>query len=175
MAKHKGRRRFRRYIKGTVDFVLALSTLGGNTLVGAAVGDSVIETTWLSSVKATWSLHRVTPAETVGPVLVGLAHSDYTDSEIEQFIENSGGWSEGNKVSQEIARRKIRIVGTLTPAELVTLSSTLADGRAITTKCGWYLATGQTIRFWAYNQGSAAFSTTIPTVHINGHANLWPR
>ncbi len=175
MAKHRKRRKFRRYLKGNIDFQLALVTLAGDTLLGANAPDSVTETAWLSSVKASYALRAYTVAAGDGPVVVGLAHSDYTDAEIEEWMENTTSWQQGNKIAQEKAKRFIRQIGVfslpLNAAEVGDIS--LNDGRLITTKCGWLLTTGQTVKFWAYNSASGAL-TTGSVFHVNGHANLWP-
>jgi len=171
----RGRRKFRRYLKGTIRQTISLTTLGAKTLVSQVVDDTVVEKAWLSSVRATWSMDQVTQAAGDGPVLVGIAHSDYTDPEIEAWIENTGSWEEGDQTSQEVARRKIRRVGMIGGAAAgVNTALALNDGKPITTKCGWMLATGQTVRLWAYNTGTSAFAGTVPLVQVEGHANLWP-
>ncbi len=170
------KRTYRRYLKGKFDHLLNLGTLAAKTLIGSAVAGSLTEKAWLSSVKATWSLSDFTNAIGDGPILVGIAHSDYTDSQIEAWIENSASWDQSNKVQQEIARRKIRQVGSFLSS--VADSSGIAvlnNGKAITTKCGWELTTGQKITVWAYNQGDSALGTTDPDLNVYGHANLWPR
>ncbi len=176
VAKKGRRRRFRRYLRGAIDFNFSLVTLAGNTLVSGVVGGSVTEKAWLSSAVIRWSLDDVTPAVDTGPLLVGVAHSDYTDAEIEAWVENTGSWSEGDMVSQEIARRKIRMVGVFqtAPGAASVGIAVLNDGKPIRTKCGWMLESGDTLRVWAYNQGSAAYATTEPNVHVQGHANFWP-
>ncbi len=174
MAKH-GRRKFRRYIKGRIDFEMALGTLAGNTPISAALVSVLTESAWLSSIKATWSLRNYTVAAGDGPVWVGVAHSDYSTAEIEAWIESSGSWDQGNKVQQETRNRKIRQVGVFTVEGLAAAAGdvSLNDGRPIRTKCGWGLITGQTIRFWAYNQSAGAL-TDLSVIHVMGHANLWP-
>ncbi len=176
MVKHppKRRGRFQKYLRGAIDLNLALTTLGAQVLVSDPVGDTVNEKTWLSSVRGTWTLSEFTQASGRGPFKVGVAHSDYTDAEIEQWIENLGSWDEGDLVNQEIARRKIRMVGQFTGLALPD-QEVLADGRPITTKCGWMLLQGQTVKVWAYNDGSAAVATTVPRMRMIGHANLWPK
>lgn len=175
--KRGGSRRRRRYVKGSIDHKLELSTLAGSTVIGSQNTDSVEENSWLSSVKAAWSLNDVTIADSVGPVLVGFAHSDYTDTEIEEWIENGNSWSEGNLVGQEIAKRKIRQVGVFNTRAGAATSSwmTLEDGRMITTKAGFLLFSDDSLRWWAYNMGASAFSTTSPELRVQGHANLWPQ
>lgn len=177
LAAHKGkpRRKYRRYLRGAIDLKVDVGTLAAQTLAAQVNGDTVDEKTWLSSIVATWSIGDVTPTAGVGPLVVGIAHSDYTAAEIEAFIENADSWQEGDKIAQEVARRKIKIVGKFprigATANAVTV---LNDGKPIHTKCNWMLTSGQTFDLWIYNQGDVAYATTDPDVSIVGHANLWP-
>ncbi len=163
-----------RYIRGNIAENLALGTLGANVLI-SGVTDTVNERTLISSVVATYSLAGLTPGENIGPVLVGLAHSDYTDAEIEAWVENQTGWDEGDLVSREIANRKIRRIGLFDEPATANLSVALNEGRTIKTKLNWIVNQGQGLSLWAYNTGTAAIATTDPNVHMQGHANLWPR
>ncbi len=174
MARH-GRRKYRRYIKGRIDFELALGTLSGNDVLGGAETNVLTETAFLTSVKATWSLKDLTGASGDGPVWVGLAHSDYTDAEIESFIEAGSSWDQSDIIAtREVNRRFIRQVGVFQMNSADAFgTAVLNDGRPITTKCKWGLTTGQTVRFWAYNSGNGAL-VSGSILHVNGHANLWP-
>ena len=136
----------------------------------------VNERTFVSSAKLRWALDDFTPGTDIGPVMCGLAHSDYTAAEIEEWIENAGSWNEGDLVNQEIAKRKIKLVGIFgEPGSGAGNIAVLNDGKAITTKLGWILLQGQTLDLWAYNMGTAAIATTVPQCHIEGHCNLWPQ
>jgi len=175
VAKHTGKRKYRRYLKGSVGQRITVGTLAAQTLVSVINSDVVTERAWLSSVMVRWSLENVTAGSNIGPLLVGVAHSDYTDAEIEAWVENSLSWKESDLVGQEVARRKIRRVGVFETPQAVEDAVVLNDGKPIRTKCGWYLATGQSVRWWAYNMGQAAYATSSPNVAMEGHANLWPR
>ncbi len=173
--KNHGRKKFRKYLKGKVNHDMTLTTLAPETLLSEVVNDSLSEKAWLSSVMLKWAIDQWTVTTGVGPFLVGVAHSDYTSAEIEEWIENANSWESGDKIGQEIARRKIREIGTfMTPVGGNPDALTLNDGKSIRTKCGWMLNTGQTLRVWAMNLGTVAVVTTNPIVHINGHCNLWP-
>ncbi len=154
-----------------------MAALASRTLVSVAFDESVNERTFVSSLKAIWSLDDMTDAPDVGPILVGVAHGDYSATEIEEFIENTGSWDEGDLVNQEIGQRKIRVVGTFgTPGGAsVSGVKVLNEGRPITTKLGWILLQAQTLDLWAYNLGSSPIATTIPNLNVQGHVNLWPR
>ncbi len=176
MAKKPAKRRkYRRYIRGSIDHKLALGTLAAQTLIGSNIADVVTEKAFLSSLKASWSIDNFTPSSNIGPIIVGIAHSDYTDAEIEEWLESTTNWDQGDKIAQEQGRRKCRIVGQFefNPAAASAWVS-LNDGRQTTTKAKWQLITGQTVKIWAYNAGSNAVATTDPQIRVQGHANLWP-
>ncbi len=175
MARSRKRKRFRAYLKGQINHKLNIGTLATKTLVGSNIVDVLDEQAWLSSVKATWTLKNVTPGATVGPLLVGIAHPDYTDAEVEEWIENSASWERFDQIGQEVAKRKIRKVGMFRGTGGIAEADVLNDGRPITTKAGWMLGTGQSVKIWAYNSGGGAYATTDPDLRVEGHANLWPR
>ncbi len=178
LAKHtpRKRRKFRRYVKGSVDESLQLGTLGARTLITDTWDETVIERTLITSIDVTWSLGQFTPAVGDGPIIVGVAHSDYTDAEIEEVIENSGSWNEGAKIEQERSKRQIRIVGSFfTGPDSALAIVTLNDGKPIHTKLNWILVTGQTLKMFAYNAGSSPLATTDPRMTAQGFAHLWPQ
>ncbi len=172
--RRRSRKRFRKYLRGQIDSQIPLTTLGANTLVGQDANDVLEEQAYLSSVKLAWALQGFTPTGDAGPILVGVAHSGYSDAEIEEWIENLASWEIGAPRNQEIAKRMIRRVGVFFAPAQATETARLNNGMPIRTKCGWTLATGQTVRMWAYNTGSSAVATTVPDVTVQGHANLWP-
>lgn len=175
MAKHKSRRRRRRrkYLRGKIEQDCALGALATKALVSCVSQETVLERMLVSSVDLTWALKNLASVSTDGPVIVGLAHSDYSASEIEEVIENSGSWKEGDLVAQEIGKRKVRIVGILR-GETDGKASVLNDGKPIKTRLNWILTTGKGIDFFAYNAGSDAL-TTGSILNIYGHANLFPQ
>ena len=152
-----------------------LGTLTARNVVPQNFGSTVNERTFVSSVKATWTLAAWTGLEDRGPIEVGLAHSDYSTAEILEFLTQSGSWNETDLISQEIGRRKIRRIGIFEGPEGPGFSEVLNEGRPIHTKCGWILNQGQTLKMWAFNTGSVAVGGTDPKVTIVGHANLWPK
>jgi len=173
MAQHGKKRKYRPYLKGQIELDIGLGTLAADTLILEPAGDSVDEETWLSSVKALYALQDFTATTGDGPIIIGLAHSDYSAAEIEQWIESTGSWSKYDLVQQEIAKRKIRRIGTFQQNVQPENLEVMNDGRPLTTKCGWMLGSGQTVEFWCYNAGLAL--TTGSQVQIRGHANLWPK
>ncbi len=165
----KAPRRRRRYLKGQIDLDFALGTIDKDTMVSAAVPDVVIERTLVSSIVATYAYGEHTPDQ--GPFRIGVAHSDYSATEILEYINNAGSWNEGDLLGKEISSRKIREIGVFTGA---LAQGRLNDGKPIKTKLNWILTTGKTLDFWVISEDDTVF-TTGTDVTINGHANLWPQ
>ena len=166
MAKHdrtkkRGRRSGVR--PGNVEQSLGLGTLAANDLLGANLTGTVDKPEFLVSAFLAWSLRDLTLGQ--GPVIVGLAHSDYLDAEIEEYVENTGGWASSDKVAQEIVRRQIRIVGKFSGNDT---EESLNDGKPIRTPLMMSVTAGQGLKMWAYNSGSGAFSTTAPVLELDG-------
>ncbi len=178
MAKRKPQRRRRmgKYLRGAIDEELEIATLGAKA-VGAQVFDETpVERTLISSIVVTATMDNLTPGTDIGPIMIGVANSDYTASEIEAWIENAGSWNESDMVQQrEISKRLIRKLGVFRGRGNVEDIYTLGDGRPIKLKLNWILNTGATLDLWAYNMGDAPVATTIPKIQLQGHANLWPR
>lgn len=177
MAKHnpKRRRRMGRYIRGNVNEDITFAGLTGVTLVAAAFDESVQERTFISSIIARYTMSNWTDIGNVGPILIGVAHNDYTAAEIEAFIEATGSWDEGNLTQQEIGKRKIRRIGIFKSPQSVDDNAVLNDGKPIKTKLNWILNQGTTLDLWVYNLGTGTVATSTPVCHVEGHVNLWPR
>lgn len=166
-----------KYIRGLVNEELALGTLAATTIITAPFDDAVNERALISSIVASYSITDLSPGTGIGPIMVGVAHSDYTAAEIEAFLENATTWEETDQIGQEISKRKVRIVGILGQGGSASSTdvASLNDGKPIKTKLNWILTVGQTLQLWAYNLGSAAVATTDPLVSCVGHANIFPR
>ncbi len=162
------------YMKGNIDENLLLGTLASKALVSDTFDESVIERTLVSSVVAAWVLDGMVAGQ--GPILFGVAHSDYSDAEIEAVLETTGSWNAGDKVAQEIGKRLVRVIGEFVGQQGTgTDDIRFNDGKPVKTKLNWMLETGQTLKMWAYNVSAAALSTADPAMRANGHANLWKR
>ena len=177
MAKRKRSRgrRSRRYVRGNIDEALVLDVLAGLALVSEAFDETVEQRTLISSIVSTYTAQgQTSDNENDGPILVGVAHSDYSDAEIEAYVENIGSWNEGDLVNQETSKRWIRKIGTFQwPVTATEQSVVLNDGKPIKTKLNWILNDEQGLKLWAYNQGISAILTGAE-IFMQGHANLWP-
>ena len=175
MAKKKGK--FRRYIRGIVNVEKDVLSLAGKAAFVKDFPEVVSERCWVSSIDASYSISDHTPVIDAGPLLLAIAHSDYTQAEIEEWLENVDSWDESDMVqSREISRRLIRHVGILESPPSRSDSRRLDDGKKIHTKLGWYLATGQTLQLVVYNLGTTSISPTGNSrVDCRGVAHLWPQ
>ncbi len=163
------------YYKGRVDEAVTLSTLAATTLIGANFDDSVVERTRISSLVVTATMVGYTPSTGDGPIEIGVAHSDYSDAEIEAWVESVATWDVGNLVeTREVGKRFIRSLGQFTKHDVDQASpDSLWGGGMRKIRLNWPLQTGETLKLWAYNHGSSALATTSPVVFLSGHANLW--
>lgn len=174
--KSQRRANFSKFISGSIDHRLQIgSSLAANTLIGSNLTQVVVDTCRISSIKTSWSLNNFTPTANAGPVLVGIAHSDYTDAEVEQWLETTGSWDRGNTSAREQRSRMVRMIGKfpIGPDGASTDARVLNGGRPIKTKLNWLLTEGQTIKVWAFNAGSVALATTNANLEVQGDANLW--
>ncbi len=162
-----------KYIRGGVNETLSLGTLAATTLVGVDFDEVVNGRTLVSSIVAAYSLADVVAAANRGPILVGIAHGDYTDAEIEEVIELTQSWNEGDKVAQEVAKRLVRRIGVFSDTLEAEDTEVLNDGKPIKTKLNWILNDGETLRLWGYNTGTAALAAGA--IRMEGHVNLFPK
>jgi len=147
---------------------LALSTLGTGSVVAGNFDSSVDSKTFLISADLVVSLEGLTAGE--GPIVVGVAHADYTSTEIGEWFAGTGGWSDADLVAREVAKRKIREIGTF---DGIAAEEVLNDGKPIHVRLGFNIEDGQTLKMWAFNAGSTNPLTTGAVLEMNG--SVWAR
>ncbi len=175
--KSSGRRKFRRYIRGAIDEAITVGALAANTGLRTVLSTTVVEPTWISSVDLNWAITDLDAVDDSGPVIAYIAHSDYSLTEIESWIETTtGSWDQGDLIVKEIMRRKIKRVGQFQQGggHLTTDQMAIGTGRPVKTKLNWLLVADDTISLVIYNAGAVALGAT-PTLQVVGHANLWPK
>ncbi len=165
MAKNRKGSRYRGYRKLPFTTTLALSTLGADALISGSFGESFSEERRVLSMEVEVAMQGITAGD--GPLEVGIAHSDYSAAEVEQQLEATGAWDEGDKVAQEQARRLVRRLGVLTDSE-----DRLNDGRPVKIRLNWRIATGDTFQLWCRNRGIAMQTGTEITIQGYLHTVL---
>ncbi len=163
--KYTRKRRFNlRRVRTTAE--IALSTLAASTVIKVGTVGPTTSPYRLMTAKCVWSMIGLTEGE--GPILVGLAHSNYSVTEIKECLEIQASISKGLKVEQEKANRLVRIVGTFSGKLNV-----LNDGKPIRTRLNWAIdasASGDEVVIFAYNDFGSGL-TTGAILNING--DLW--
>jgi len=165
MAKNRKPSRYRGYRKLPVTQDVSFSTLAADALIGTVLSTTFTEERRILSAELTWAVEDLTDLD--GPLEVGIAHSDYTDAEVEEALEAGGAWDEGNLVAQEQAKRLVRMVGLLTEEE-----TTLNDGQPVKTRLNWRMASGDTIRIWCRNRGDQLTTGAVITTQGSLHTVL---
>ncbi len=154
----KARRRRRRWSPNNQ--VVRIQSVGLTTTLadGSIFADAIVavadEEYRAISMTNTYAYRNGTPGE--GPVHVGIAHGDYSSTEIDQWFESQAAMTRGNMIAKEQADRKIRMVGTF-PG--VSQDEVLNDGKPIHTKLNWHIPVGKTIVTWVSNQSGGPLTT----------------
>ncbi len=164
----KGKPRRRKPVQKLVySASLALVTTTSNSVVSVALSDTVDDSVYAISLDARLALRNHTAGE--GPIVVGVAHSDYTAAEVEECLEAVASWDRGDKIALEQAARKVRTIGTFSG---VATEETINQGMPIRTRLGFMLELGTTLDWWAWNKSGATL-TTGSVVEANGQ--VWAR
>ncbi len=172
MAKRRGggrRRAMAGYIKLPFQQTQDQGAISADAFAGFNLQDVVSERTWVSSVKAVYGLQDFTVGE--GPAVLYVAHSDYTDAEVAEYINSVDSWDTGNLVAREQAARKVRMIGIFALRDQG--EEILNDGKPLTTKVGMMLDTGDTLQYGLFAAGGTITTGAILTAV--GHANGWKR
>ncbi len=167
MAKHGTKRRRGGVRPLKVDESAAAGALVAQDAIAIPFTNTVVDKTFLISLKAIWSMRGHTAGDE--SVLFGVVHGDYSSAEIEEWIEANGSWDAGDLVAREQANRKIRQVGTFAG---LLLQETLNDGVAITTPLRFYVNAGDTLSLWVYNASGSSW-TTGTVMNCNG--TVWAK
>ncbi len=151
MPKKGSRRRFNlRKVRSSP--AQALGTLAAVTVIATdMVPDSDGEYTVVSA-EYTHGITGLTAGE--GPITIGVAHSDYSVTEIKECVEAQASISLGDKVAQEQSNRLVRLLGRVTAEE-----PNLNNGSPVKTKLNWKMTIGDQLVLFAYNDMSSALTT----------------
>ncbi len=164
MAQNRARRSNKNFAAIDVDIQLALTTLGDGIVKAQPLFSSVLkEDLFVLSTDLNYSVRDLTAGE-LQPATVGLAHGDYSVTEIKEKLDNDSYLGPGDKIEQEKSRRLVRKVGTLFPegpgVSTVFLYATGRNGgRIIRTKLKFMIQSGHNLQTWVWNRSGAALQT----------------
>ncbi len=168
MAKHR-KRRGRPLFVPRIKASAAAGALAAADMTSTAFGSALDQEVYALSMDVVLTTHGFTAGE--GPIIVGVAHGDYSAAEIEEWLEEASSWIKSNKIGQERARRKCRIIAA---SHEPALNENFNDGKPIRVKLGFVLEDGQQLQLWVYNDSDATL-TTGGIVELTGPAYLRPQ
>ncbi len=153
MARKKPTRRRRGFRAVRVDVALDIGALAAAAITSGILVTNGTETIYLISADLTWSYAEHAAGQ--GTMECGLAHGDYSNTEITEWYNEGSVLIHDDKIVIEKSRRQCR--------EAVTLQGSLAqevanDGKAIRTPLRFTLESGQTLSMWVRNNDPNAFS-----------------
>ncbi len=107
-----------------------------------------------------------------GALLFGVAHGDYTATEIEEALEATLSISQGNMIAREQANRLVRILGII-QGDVITpeADSVFNDGRSIKKRLNWEIPIGIATEMWVMNSSGTVY-TTGSVLILQGTANV---
>lgn len=159
-------KRRRRKSKGfqavRINQAVTVGALADGALISSVCPDVVTTEKWAIATKLMVSMRDHTAGE--GPLIVGLAHNDYSDAEMLEWHGATGSWDTSDKIAQEQARRKCRNIGEFSG---LNTEEVLNDGRPIKTKLKFRIEEGKTLDFFVINESGAQL-TTGTVVRLTG-------
>ncbi len=150
------RKNGRRGVFIPINSTLALSTLADNAVIKEDVQSSPFTRRLrVISAKISWVLRGGVATE--GPINVGLAHSDYTVTEIVEATDTSV-ISSSEKIANERAGRLVRKVGTF--PGLVSNEELRGNGGGewTRTRLNWVIEEDFDLSYWAQNRSGGALT-----------------
>ncbi len=146
---------------------LTYTGLASNGVLSEALGDVPTGDGRITSVDGIWTIEN--PATGEGPLLFGVCHADYLNSEIKECIESQNA-GQADRVARERANRLVREIGVFPDqGELIQFN----DGRTVKIRLNWPVTAGLTpLKMWIYNLGTGGI-TGSPLLHFVGKLNLF--
>ncbi len=126
-----------------VNTSLAAGALAAGDVIAAdfpATLDDSFKAVWA---KLFWTTQNFTVGE--GPIVAGIANSDYTAAEIEECLEANASWDRGDKVANEQAKRQVRRCASF---PLIAVDERSNDGKPVYNKLFWTVDSEETLALW---------------------------
>ncbi len=168
MARKSSRRRFNlRRVRVAAGFAIgALSPLDVGEL---SITNAVTDPLRIISANLTYKISDLGAAIDDG-FEIGLAHGDYSATEIEECLEAQASIDRNDKIALEQANRLVRSIGQMEGDAVAGGGLTLNSGMPVKTKLNWYIGSGQTLALWVRN-GSGVVWTTGANAIVQG--DIW--
>ncbi len=159
----KRSRNSKNFVAIPVEGNVTLSTLGSQAVLSAnLVEGTLTEDLYVISSDLSATITGLTAGEGA-PMDIGIAHSDYSDTEIKENLDVVL-LGPGSKIELERTRRLVRKVGVANLSVSDTLQSVLSmigkgGSRIIRTKWKFTVQSGKTLDIWIQNRSGATLTT----------------
>ena len=147
-----------------------LSTLGSAIVISGNLFDSTLaEDLFCISTDITVQMRDHTAPE--GPLEFGLAHGDYSDTEIKEHLDVSF-MDPDKQIEKEHAKRLVRLIGSLSG---LNASEVFNDGRKYRQKLKFTVGNGYNVKFWVANRDGGALTTGTTVTYQGVMFGRWRR
>ncbi len=157
MPKKSSKRRFN-LRRVSVQNKVTLGALDTGVLIIGDLTDASVDPYRLMSIKASWSWTDIGGTIDDG-FDFGVAHGDYTAVEVEECLEAQGAIDRGDKLALEKSNRLVRRIGSIQSPFAASQSRVFMDGKPVTTRLNWYMATGDKLKGWVRNSSGVIWTT----------------
>ncbi len=148
------RRRRGKFIAARVSGTMALGTLSIAIVIAQDLNTGAADNEYFAhSCDLVVGTRGFTAGE--GPILIGLAHSGYSVTEIKEALE-ANGTDFGSPTVMEQNNRMVRDHGLF---PIITATEIMNDGRPKRTKLRFRVEDGNDVVIFAYNQSGATLTT----------------
>ncbi len=142
--------------KARVNGSQTVGALADDDVASSAMGTNVDGDIYITGVKLMWSMQAQTVGQ--GPKIVGIAHPDLSEAEIEECLEASTSFSVNDRIAREQASRPVSVVGSF-PA--IAVDEVLNQGEPIWTRLGYHIAEGdKPFTIWCFNKSGSTMNAS---------------
>lgn len=95
-----------------------------------------------------------------GLMMFGVAHGDYSTTEMEEAIEATSSINQGDMIAKEQASRQVRICGVIKGSpEIIGQDDVFDEGKKHRHKLNWRIPIGKALDMFVFNQSGTIWST----------------
>lgn len=148
------KRRSRNFASIPFNATMTVGTPTDNLVVKSDIASGFSDNFHVVSMDLGFAIRDLTAGE--GPISCGVAHNDYSVTEIAEALSASSSTDRGDKVAQEQRKRLVRSVGNF-PG--IATGEVLNDGKPIRKKLNWLINESNTVAMWIQNLSGTTLTT----------------
>lgn len=156
------KKRDRNFVVIPVAGSLALGTIGNDIVMSVDLTGSLGEDLFCISADLNWYVRGLTAGQG-DPMTVGVAHSDYSDTEIRECVDGTYT-SPDELIEKEQTMRKVRKSAQMMPLDddndhVILHAVPIFEGWSMRTRMGWSIGDGKAASAWIWNRSGGALTT----------------